>query len=59
MLNWNMGGTNGGCSVCEWTGSITWYHTSTDNVFGAKQSATLSPSSSYGGSWYSYVATPL
>jgi hypothetical protein len=54
MIDWNMTQSGG-----AWSGNIVWYHTTTGNVFGASQADTLSPTTSYPGTWYYYVANPL
>ena len=52
-MSWGMSNANG-----PWTGSITWWHSSTGNLFGSGVSRTLSPTStSYSG--YHYVSNPL
>ena len=54
-INWGMSESNG-----SWTGSITWWHNSTGNMFGDGVSRTLSPTTASGtGLAYYYVTDPL
>lgn len=53
-MNWQMTFSRG-----SWTGSITWWHSSTGNVFGPGTSTTLSPGTPPSGTWYSYTTSPL
>jgi hypothetical protein len=52
-MNWNMSNSGG-----TWTGSITWVHNSTGNLFGDSVTRTLSPTST-SGTHYFFVSTPL
>jgi hypothetical protein len=52
-MSWNMSNSGG-----TWTGSITWVHNSTGNLFGDSVTRTLSPTST-SGTHYFYVSTPL
>ena len=42
----------------RWTGSITWWHNSTGNLFGSSVVRTLNPDSTSYSAYY-YVSTPL
>jgi hypothetical protein len=53
-INWGMSYTRSG-----WTGSITWWHSTTGNVFGPSQTNTLSPGSPASGTWYYFTTAPL
>jgi hypothetical protein len=51
-INWGMSNASG-----AWTGSITWWHNTPSNVFGANTTTTLSPGSQTG-RYYYFVSTP-
>jgi hypothetical protein len=53
-INWGMTVSGG-----VWSGSITWWHSSTGNVFGASTTNTLSPGTPPAGTWYYDVTSPL
>jgi hypothetical protein len=52
-IDWGMSESGG-----TWSGSITWWHNSTGNLFGAGTSRTLSPTSTSGTAYY-YTTSPL
>jgi hypothetical protein len=53
-INWGMSESGG-----VWSGSITWWHSSTGNIFGPSTTNTLSPGTPSAGTWYYYVTSPL
>lgn len=53
-INWQMSLSHG-----SWIGSITWWHSSTANLFGPGTSTTLASGTPTGSPWYSFTATPL
>jgi len=53
-IDWQMGSSHG-----SWSGSITWWHSSTGNIFGPSTVNTVSPGTPASGTWYSYTTTPL
>ena len=53
-IQWSMYQVGG-----AWTGSISWWHTTTGNVFGPNQTFTASPQLVPAGTWYSYYSAPL
>jgi hypothetical protein len=53
-INWAMTESGG-----VWSGSITWWHSNTNNVFGPSTNNTLSPGTPATGTWYYYSTSPL
>jgi hypothetical protein len=53
-INWGMSVSGG-----VWSGSITWWHSNTNNIFGPSTTNTLSPGTPSSGTWYYYVTSPL
>jgi hypothetical protein len=53
-IDWQMTASHG-----TWSGSIVWWHSNTNNIFGPGTTNTLSPGTPDRGTWYSYTTTPL
>jgi hypothetical protein len=53
-INWGMSESGG-----VWSGSITWWHSTTGNIFGPSTTNTLLPGTPSTGTWYYYVTSPL
>lgn len=53
-INWQMVLSHG-----TWSGSTTWWSTSTGDMWGESQTNTLSPSSPPSGSWNYFVTSPI
>lgn len=53
-MDWQMNVSHG-----NWWGSITWWHSNTDDIFGPGPSTTLSPGTPAAGTWYQFTTPPL
>lgn len=53
-MDWQMTLSHG-----TWGGSITWWHSNTNNIFGPGTSTTLASGTPPSGTWYSYSTSPL
>lgn len=53
-IDWGMTVSHG-----TWGGSITWWHSSAGNLFGAGSATTLASGTPASGTWYSFTTAPL
>jgi hypothetical protein len=53
-IDWKMFVSHG-----VWNGSIDWWHSNTNDLFGPSATNVLSPDSTPSGTWYRYTTSPL
>lgn len=54
-MDWQMTASRSG----GWSGSITWWHSNTNDIFGPGTSTTLASGTPSAGTWYAYTTLPL